>query len=111
MKALFQAIKSMDQEGGSAVLDRVQDAISKAFTRIGDVMQNDRLIPAVFATLNGAIPDLKIAHGLGSAFKSWEVVRKSADANVWEAATTNPDPTRYIILSANAPVSIVLRVS
>ena len=107
MKANFETHRTVGKPGGSDILDTVQDFIARAFTRLGDVVQNDKLITVTFGM---AETDVKFAHGLGHVFLTWEVVRQNAAAVVWDSPTVNDAPDRFVILRASAPVTVVLRV-
>lgn len=113
VKANFNRTTTDGRPGGSAILDVVQDFIKQAFDRLGDVVTNSKLIDGVSFAINqaGAIPDVKVTHGLGSAWRTWEIVDKNADANVWRSSTPNPQPEKFLILSASGPVTLKLRVS
>jgi len=86
-------------------LSKVQDAAVESFSGL----------PTQFPVINGntvtatapaATTDFAVNHKLGRAIAGWIVVRKNANANVWESATANPRPTDQVIFQASAKANL-----
>lgn len=99
MRANFQSKATDGITGGSPILDRIINAISDAFARLGDIVTNNKIIPVTFT---GAGVDVSVAHGLSSAVTSFDVVDLDAAAIVFRSPTSNPQPRLTIILRASA---------
>ena len=69
-----------------------------------------RVESVVSVTLAAGSVDNRIAHGLRGTLSAWEIIDKSANADVWKSGTANADPT-VILLRASAAVTVRLRFS
>lgn len=52
----------------------------------------------------------QVAHGLGRRVSGWVVVKKDADANVWDQESLNTLPEKYLRLTSDANANISLWV-
>ena len=78
------------------------NAFRELFTRpvvMGNLVTNVVLIAGSF---------VKVPHKLGAVYRGWSVVRKNANANVWEQAPTMPK--QFIELNCSANVTVDLWV-
>ena len=93
-----------DSEAGplAKLFRRLRDTLGS----LADVVTNDRLVRVTFAL---ATTDVAVLHGVGAPVRTWEIVDKDADANVWRSATVNNRLRDTIILQASAPVTVLIR--
>ena len=105
MKA-FRAENTSGQEGGSTILDRLMSAVEASFDSLKGAVLNDTLVRATLGT-----GDTVVTHGLGYVPRTWEIVDRDANANVWRSPTVNQRASSTIILRASAAVTVLLRFS
>jgi len=106
VNANFKSQATAGKEGGSVLLDQIVNAISSVFARLGSIVTNTKIVPVAFTA--GAT-DVIVAHGLGFAVTSWDVVDLDANAVVYRSPTSNPLPQRQIILRASAACNAKVR--
>ena len=51
-----------------------------------------------------------VEHKLGRSIVGWFIVNKNANADVWDAGTTDTDSTKFLVLDSTATVTIDLWV-
>lgn len=108
MRADFTAIQTQGQQGGSSVLDRVIKFVGDAFSKIGDVVNNDRIVSVTFAA--GALTGVQVQHSLGFVPKSWDVVDLDTDARIWRSDNAaGVDSTQVFTFNASAPCNAKIR--
>jgi hypothetical protein len=90
-------------------LNRVQDNIDQA---IKDIERKDALARVVIedVELLASSTDNFLSHKLDRKIKGFLVVRKNANADIWESATENVRPEKQIILRASAAVTATIWV-
>jgi hypothetical protein len=98
----FKKIRTADE-----VLNRVQDSFDQA---LKSITRQDALAKVVIedVVLVAGGADNIVSHKLGRSVKGFLVVRKNAEADIWESPTTNNLPTKQIILRASAAVTVTL---
>lgn len=105
-KARFNAISTASQPGGSAILDQVVTNVDTALRELGDIVTNDALVSVTFT---GAAVDTRATHKLGFVPRSWEVVDKTANINVWRSLTVNADAKNTMLLQASGAGTVIVR--
>lgn len=101
-------------QGLEKLLAELQVNVNKALTAlyVGSAILDGRLIASPDGKLTGSTPlvitpaGVELAHGLGRAFKGYLVVRKDAESDVWEVATSYPDRTLRLASSARVTVTL-----
>lgn len=109
----FRRIRTADPD-----LDRVQDSLAQTLDPVVKAaLLNNVLVSNMPGTAVGTTVQLNIgtsfqnvAHTLGRTPIGWLVVRRDADANVWETAIGNPDATKFLRLRATVAVNVTLLV-
>jgi len=98
----------VEQEStGIPVLDRVLRRLRDVLQSLRLVVTNDRLVVVTFADAN---TDVQVFHGLAAPVRSWEVVDRDCDVNLWRSSTVNARPRDTIILRASAaPLAVTVR--
>ncbi len=89
----------------SSWLDRVQQMLAQVFDEwaLHRHLKLDELKEQAIAT-----SDTRVYHGLGRAARGRIIVYQSADARVWDVASSNP--SEYMVLRASAAVTVKLMV-
>lgn len=83
---------------------RLQDSIAQSFNQFETLPQLDSVI-VKDVVLSGAV-DNNISHGLNRPIQGWQIIRKSANADVWESTTVNTAPSSFVILRASTTVTV-----
>lgn len=95
-------------------LNRVQDLVIPPINALLFVPTLDgRLVEADLQgkALAVGVFTLLVAHGLGRVCRGWQMTDIDAVASVWQdTPASNPDPTKFLALRANAPANIKLWV-
>jgi len=86
------------------LLQRLQDAIAASFQQFEKLPQLDSVIIKDITLASGI--DNQVEHKLGRSIQGWQIIRKDANANVWESATANTTPSSTIILRSSATVKV-----
>ena len=95
----FRAIKS-----ASAEMTKLQDALAKVFNAIQiKQLLDGRLITNIEIT-SASIKEVE--HGFQRDLRGWIVVRKNANANVWESVSNLPKRPLNLNSSANVTISL-----
>ncbi len=91
-----------------ALLD-VQQRVSETVDSKGNSpFAQGRILPNVSLTTGSTN---RIAHKLNRKYVAWSIVRKSADANVWESSYSSPDnPKKFLVLDCSADVKVDILV-
>lgn len=90
---------------GVAALDSLCDLLQRVFDSFTSVAVTNEHLSRV--TLVPFI-EQKVFHGLGSPPVTWEVVRKSADANVYES-TPSASAKDYLNFTSATAVTVTIR--
>lgn len=94
--------------GADKELDRLMDNLEVI---LEDVLTraviSGRLVEDVVVTTGQANT---VNHRLGRKLRGWVVVRKSADANVWDEQATNELQSKELVLQSDATVTVSLWV-
>lgn len=97
----------VNEDTGSSVLDRILARLGTTLDSLIGVVTNDRLISVAFTAAN---TDTQVFHGLKAPVRTWDVVNRDADVNLWQSDTVNTKPREAIILRASAaPCTVLLR--
>lgn len=92
--------------GGGALLDALQDLLLIIIDELQENrVANDHLIEGITLDLGVDVP---IYHGLGQPIRTWDIVRQSADATIWEGAAS-VSPRHFFNLTASGPVTVTVR--
>jgi len=92
---------------GNTVIDRIFQRIITTLQSLRLAVTNDILKVVTFPL---AATDLQVRHGLNGPVRTFEVVRRADDVNVWESMTVNPNPREFIILQVSgAPCTLTIR--
>jgi len=95
------------QDTGQSLLDRILGRLRITLRSLELAVTNDRLVSVAFPASN---TDVQVFHGLAAPPRSWEVIDRDADVNVWRSSTVNTKPRETIILRASAaPVTVTVR--
>lgn len=98
----YKKIKSDDD-----VLNRVQDQIAYSIAQLIRTEPLDgRLIPNVSLTAGAN----SVEHKLGRDLRGWIVVRKRANANIWDEQDSNTRSSLFLNLQTSADVTVDLWV-
>lgn len=85
-------------------VNHLQDAVAPIFDSLqAKELIKGRLIKDVIVTTS----TVTINHGLGRQLIGWHIVRKNADANVWEDSAPT---TTQLVLDSDATVTVSLWV-
>lgn len=95
----FRAIRSSVKD-----ITRLQDALSKVFNAIQKKQILDGRLISDIEIATGTVKEVQ--HGLQRQPRGWIIVKKNAEATVWETSATLP--VRTINLNASADVTISL---
>jgi hypothetical protein len=83
---------------------RLQDSIAASFQQFEKLPQLDSVIVSDVTLASGI--DNQVEHKLNRPIQGWQIIRKDANADVWESSTVNTAPSSVIILRASATVKI-----
>lgn len=83
---------------------RLQDSIAQSFQQFEKLPQLDSVIVSDVTLASGI--DNQVEHKLNRPIQGWQIIRKDANADVWESSTVNTAPSSVIILRASATVKI-----
>lgn len=98
----FPALKKL--LASDRVLNQVQENVAQALKPLLESsIGSGRVIDSI-AIVSGT--PKTVEHKLGREFKGWIVVRKNADANVWESTSSIPSKTLILNADANVTISI-----
>ena len=87
-------------------ISAVQDNVADYLNQLDRLPQLDsHIIRDV--VLNSAV-DNQVAHELNRNIEGWQIIRKNANAVVWESSTTNPSPTKFVLLRASAACKVTI---
>lgn len=86
---------------------RYQDSAQLSFTRLADIPFLDGVLVENIAIITGAAK--LVSHGLGREPRGWLVVKKNANATVWET-TTMISYQNQMTLNSSANVTLSLWV-
>lgn len=108
---VIKKFQSVGTSSGST--DDLERVVSVVQGRVADAIDRIAGIPTLDGSmLSGVILtagiDNFVSHGLGRKFLGWHVVDRTPDAGVFESATTNKSPDKFILLNSNADVTITL---
>lgn len=95
----FRAIRSSVKD-----ISRLQDALSKVFNAIQKKQILDGRLIENIEISTGTVKE--VAHGLQSNPRGWIVVKKNAEATIWETASTLAGRTLSLNASANVTISL-----
>lgn len=91
-----------------ALTDVQQQVDSKFRSQQSSPFATGRIIPSVSLTTGTAN---KVSHKLGRKYVAWTVVRKSANADVWEDNYSSPsNPGKFVVLQCSADVKVDILV-
>ena len=100
-------VKALKTIPGDRKLDKVQKNVEQALTPLlqslvldGVFLQNVQLSSGVN----------NVAHQLGRRLNGWIIVRKRANAQIWDEQDSNATPTRTLRLQASADAIVDLWV-
>ena len=97
-----------NEESDRAFADVQQDVDSKFKSQQKSPFATGRIIPGV-SLAAGTSKD--IPHKLGRKYVAWSVVRKSANAIIWETNYSNPtNPKKFLSLTPTADVTVDILV-
>lgn len=84
-------------------LGRVQDVLSEVLLPV----TASQIVDGILTSSQSVTTSFQnLPHGLGRAPVGWVVVAPNADARVWEdAASSNPDVTKFLRVKASAAVT------
>ena len=89
-------------------LTRVQDNVKLVLDQVvSKEMLDGIIIKTVYLRSAGANT---INHGLGRELQGWQIIRKDANANVWDSQGSNNIPDKTLVLNCSADVIISLWV-
>jgi hypothetical protein len=88
------------------LLQRIQDAIAASFQQFEKLPQLDSVIIKDITLASGI--DNQVEHKLSRPIQGWQIIRKDANANVWESTTVNTTPSATIILRTSATVKVTI---
>lgn len=92
---------------GNALLDRILRRLRETLFSLRNAVVNDRLVTVTFPAAN---TDVQVFHGLDAPVRTWEVVDRDCDVQVWRSSTVNTRPRDTIILRVSgAPCSVLVR--
>lgn len=86
------------------VIERVQSSIARTFRRLtsqAQILQGVALVAGIVTP---------VPHGLGRKLVGWTVVRRRANAIVWDAQDANAVPDRTLNLQTSANVIVDVMV-
>lgn len=108
-RALRKDIYSTGNDTADRALADVQQQVDSKFrSQQSSPFATGRIIPGISLTTGTAN---KVSHKLGRKYVSWSVVRKSANADVWEDNYSSPsNPNKFIVLQCSADVKVDLLV-
>jgi hypothetical protein len=86
---------------------RLQDSVSEAFSQL---QTKNPILNGVYVEQEIGTGDTEVSHGLQRQPTGFLVVRRDADANVWESGTANGRPSDKLILKATTGVNVTLYV-
>jgi hypothetical protein len=87
-------------------ISAVQDNVADYLNQLDRLPQLDSHIIADI-TLNSAV-DNAVAHELGRNIEGWQIIRKNANAVIWESPTVNESPTKLVLLRASAACKVTI---
>lgn len=99
----FQALK----ENVDTVLSQMQSAWA---TFINPVINRPQNLSNILPDIELSIGSNTIQHNLGEPLQGWNVVRKSAAADIYDLQPVNPRPEQTLILVSDAVVTVSLEV-
>lgn len=88
------------------LLQRLQDAIAASFNQFEKLPQLDSVV-IQDVTLTSGI-DNEVEHKLTRPIQGWQIIRKNANADVWESSTVNTTPSSAVILRSSATVKVTI---
>ena len=92
--------------------DRLGDELAQAIFAVLDPLV--RLVPPIHGRLVSSVvlstTPVNVEHKLSRPLLGWIVVRKNADARVWEDQATTVDGAKFLRLDASAAVTVTLWV-
>lgn len=94
----FRKINTADMN-----LNRVQDAVAESLFVISKGLLVDSVLVADVALASGVAQE--VAHGLGRPALGWIVVKRNANATVWEPSTSVASD-KFVRLQSDANVTI-----
>lgn len=83
---------------------RLQDSIAQSFQQFEKLPQLDSVVVSNITLASGI--DNQVEHKLGRPILGWQIIRKDANADVWESSTVNTAPSSFVILKASANVTV-----
>jgi len=89
-------------------LRQVQDNVEPIFKHLASKTVLHGLVVKDEVITTGK--DNYIDHNLGREFIGWLVIRKNANADVWDSDTSNVHLNKHIILKSSANVTVTLWV-
>lgn len=95
----FRKVKTTSEE-----VKHLQDAVALIFNQVLKKQIIDgRIIEDVVVNTGSPV---SVAHGLGKAVRGWVVIKKNANADVWDSASVTPTATMDLNSSANVTISL-----
>lgn len=104
MQVSFRSYNTSSLPGGSTLLDRIIGEIARTFAQLRDAVGNDRIVRVSLK----AGQDNLVVHGLGAPPRSWEIVDKDAQSDVWRSTTTTVT-AQAIVFRCSADVNALIR--
>lgn len=83
---------------------RLQDSVAASFQYFEKLPQLDSVIVQDVILSSGI--DNAVEHKLNRKLTGWQIIRKDANADVWESSTVNSTPSKTIILRSSATVKL-----
>lgn len=83
---------------------RLQDSVASSFQYFEKLPQLDSVIVENVVLTSGV--DNQVEHKLNRKIVGWQIIRKNANADVWESSTANNIPSSVIILRSSATVTV-----
>jgi hypothetical protein len=90
------------------VINGLQSNIDDAITPMAFKSQNDSTILAN-VTLTQGINNI-VNHTLGRQLAGWQIVRKRAQADIWDSQDSNTNPALTLLLNTSADVVVDILV-
>tara|TARA_Y100001973_G_C5202016_1_gene338577 strand:+ start:1656 stop:2006 length:351 start_codon:yes stop_codon:yes gene_type:complete len=108
-RALRKDLYSTGDDTTNRALQDVQQQVDAKFrSQQASPFATGRIITKV--SMTAGTPE-RVAHKLGRDYIAWTVIRKSANADVWESNYTSPDSrSKFVVLDCSADVTVDLLV-
>lgn len=93
--------------GGSTILDRLIDAIAKAFRKVD---ANPFVEARILAPQTIGITDTPVYHGLGRVPRGYFLVKAPSDLRIFDGVTPSKTPSATITLRLSAAAQVTVAV-